>query len=298
MLCLAQSLVETAGKFVIHDQIRKYLDWYQDGYMSATGKCFDIGNATRQSLEIWSESTRKVGSINASELRYYQNMVDRELTHEVRQLVLFRPLTSAPQKACGNGSLMRCAPIPLIYHNSPMLAQGFAALASTPTHPHPTCQEACQVYTKMITLIMTNPSITKAELFSALQEFPFTSTILRTTFDRYKDERDDQSETTFERFVHTPDSEIKSSCYVVHTLEAALWAFFSTSTFQEGALKVVNLGDDADTVGAVYGGLSGAWYGIEAIPSEWIDGLQAKSIIEKVAAEVVSLAERSGFDEQ
>ena len=193
---------------------------------------------------------------------------------------------------------MRCAPIPLIYHSSPVLAQEFAALASTPTHPHPTCQEACQVYTKIITLIMSNPSVTKAELFTALQEFPFTSEILQTTFNRYKDGRDDQSEPSYERFVHTPDSEIQSSGYVVHTLEAALWAFFSTSTFQEGALKVVNLGDDADTVGAVYGGLAGAWYGIEAIPSGWIDGLQAKSIIDEVVAGVVSLVEKGGFDKQ
>ena len=47
MLCLAKSLVDTRGEFVLHDQITKYVNWYQDGYMSATGKCFDIGNATR-----------------------------------------------------------------------------------------------------------------------------------------------------------------------------------------------------------------------------------------------------------
>ena len=83
MLCLAQSLVDTGGNFVIHDQIRKYVDWYQDGYMSATGKCFDIGNATRQSLDIWRESTTDAGNVSALELRHYQNMVDRALTHEV-----------------------------------------------------------------------------------------------------------------------------------------------------------------------------------------------------------------------
>lgn len=83
MLCLAQSLVDTDGRFTIHDQIRKYVDWYQDGYMSATGKCFDIGNATRQSLDIWEESTRRAGSISAIELRHYQDMVDRALNHEV-----------------------------------------------------------------------------------------------------------------------------------------------------------------------------------------------------------------------
>ena len=145
---------------------------------------------------------------------------------------------------------------------------------------------------------MTKPGITKAELFTALQEFPFTSTVLRTTFDRYKDKKEEQTATDFEHVVQTPDFQIKSSGYVVHTLEAALWAFFSTLTFQEGALKVVNLGDDADTVGAVYGGLSGAWYGIEAIPNEWIDGLQAKSILDEVAGGVVKLVEKGGYGEQ
>lgn len=205
---------------------------------------------------------------------------------------------SSPQRACGNGSLMRCAPIPLVYHRWPVLAQKLAARASTPTHPHPTCQEACQIYTQLITLMINKSGITKAELFTALLDFPFTSTILRTTFERYKDNSDEQSATSFERFVRTPDCEIKSSGYVVHTLEAALWAFFSTSSFQEGALKVVNLGDDADTVGAVYGGLSGAWYGIEAIPNEWIDGLQAKSMLDEVAGGVVELVEKGGYGEK
>lgn len=74
--------------------------------------------------------------------------------------------------------------------------------------------------------------------------------------------------------------------------------FFSTPTFQEGALKVVNLGDDADTVGAVSGGLSGAWYGVEAIPNEWIEGLQAKTMLDEVVEGVVKLLERDGYDEQ
>lgn len=193
---------------------------------------------------------------------------------------------------------MRCAPIPLVYHGFPVLAQEYAALASTPTHPHPTCQEACQVYTKLISLIMTKPDITKGELFTALQEYPFTLTILRQVFGRCEANKDDQSANDLERFVQTPDSEIKSSGYVLHTLEAALWAFFSTSTFQEGALKVVNLGDDADTVGAVYGGLSGAWYGNEAIPNAWIEGLQAKSMLDEVARGLVKLIEKGGYGER
>ena len=145
---------------------------------------------------------------------------------------------------------------------------------------------------------MTKPEFTKAEIFTALQDFPFTSGILRTTFDKYKSDGDEQSATNLERFIQTPESKIHSSGYVVHTLEAALWAFLSTSTFQEGALKVVNLGDDADTVGAVYGGISGAWYGIDAIPNEWIEGLQAKAILDEVIEGVVELLERGGYGEQ
>lgn len=82
-LCLAQSLVETEGKFVIHDQIRKYVQWKEDGYMSANGKCFDIGNATREALGIWKESTESSKTATTVELKYYQGIVDQVLNHEV-----------------------------------------------------------------------------------------------------------------------------------------------------------------------------------------------------------------------
>ena len=101
---------------------------------------------------------------------------------------------------------------------------------------------------------------------------------------------------SLDKMLQTEEDEIKSSGYVVHTLEAALWAFFTTSTFKEGALKVVNLGDDADTVGAVYGGLAGAWYGFEAIPEEWIKGLEAKKMVDDVVGGVVKLVEKGGYD--
>lgn len=82
-LCLAQSLVEREGNFVVHDQIRKYVKWKEEGYMSATGTCFDIGNATRQSLSIWKGSTKSPKDVNANELKHYQDIVDKALNHEV-----------------------------------------------------------------------------------------------------------------------------------------------------------------------------------------------------------------------
>lgn len=79
-----------------------------------------------------------------------------------------------------------------------------------------------------------------------------------------------------------PENEIKSSGYVVDTLEAAVWCLLNSDSYQEAVLKAVNLGDDTDTVGAVTGGLAGLFYGFENIPSEWINAIQRREWIEQV----------------
>jgi ADP-ribosylglycohydrolase len=75
------------------------------------------------------------------------------------------------------------------------------------------------------------------------------------------------------------ECDIKSSGYVVDTLEAAIWAVLTTDNYKDCVIKAVNLGDDTDTVGAVAGSLAGALYGIENIPSSWMEELKAKSYI-------------------
>ncbi|HEY1191781.1 MAG TPA: ADP-ribosylglycohydrolase family protein, partial [Gemmata sp.] len=80
--------------------------------------------------------------------------------------------------------------------------------------------------------------------------------------------------------------QIRGSGYVIHTLEAALWAFHGTDNFRDGALKVVNLGEDADTTGAVYGQIAGAYYGAGGIPAEWVAKLAMRDLIEQRAAEL------------
>lgn len=73
---------------------------------------------------------------------------------------------------------------------------------------------------------------------------------------------------------------IRSSGYVVDTLEAALWCLATTDSYRECVLKAVNLGDDTDTVAAVAGGLAGGVYGLKGIPQEWLKSLQRKDYIE------------------
>ena len=63
--------------------------------------------------------------------------------------------------------------------------------------------------------------------------------------------------------------DIRSSGFVLHSLEAALWCFARTSNFRDAVLLAANLGDDADTTVAITGQLAGAYYGLEQIPSEW-----------------------------
>ena len=67
--------------------------------------------------------------------------------------------------------------------------------------------------------------------------------------------------------------------FVVRSLEAALWAFYRSDSFRDGALRAVNLGDDADTTGAIYGQLAGAFYGVSAIPEDWIERLTMRDFI-------------------
>ena len=84
-------------------------------------------------------------------------------------------------------------------------------------------------------------------------------------------------------FKHRDPPEIRGSGYVVDCLEAALWAFRRSRSLEEGALLAVNLGDDADTTGAVYGQLAGAYYGFQGIPSGWLQKLSLQKRIEELA---------------
>lgn len=74
--------------------------------------------------------------------------------------------------------------------------------------------------------------------------------------------------------------QIKGSGYVVRSLEAALWAFHDAADFREAVLRAVNLGDDADTTGAVCGQFAGACWGETGIPAQWLDGLARKDMFE------------------
>jgi hypothetical protein len=84
-------------------------------------------------------------------------------------------------------------------------------------------------------------------------------------------------------FARKEPPEIRGTGYVVDCLEAALWAFHEGSSFEQGALLAVNLGDDADTTGAVYGQLAGAYYGVSGIPQRWRAKIAHAGLITRLA---------------
>ncbi len=244
-LCIAASLTET-GAYDPRDQLARFVRWYRDGYLSSTGRCFDIGNQTRAALE------------------------EFEATGEPYR-------ESVGGMSAGNGSLMRLAPVAMAFCDDPEAAGRFSADSSRTTHPAVECVEACGAYGRLIAAAIEGASRTELYVLAAdLAEQvtnPDLATILRGSY-RVK-ERD----------------EISSSGYVLHSLEAALWALARTDDFLEGALLAVNLGDDADTVGAIYGQLTGALYGRSGIPESWRNRLHDVGMIEDLAA---GIADRVG----
>ena len=87
---------------------------------------------------------------------------------------------------------------------------------------------------------------------------------------------------------------IKGSGYVVESLEAALWCFYTTNTFKDAILRAANLGDDADTTAAICGQIAGAYYGVNNIPQNWLENLYKKSQITEMANELYMIFLREG----
>lgn len=174
----------------------------------------------------------------------------------------------------GNGSLMRLAPVPMAFSDNIKLAGELSADSSRTTHPSLECQEACGTYGQLIASAISGS--TKEELFVFARELAGTVTSSKI------------ANVLNGSYVSKTRDQISSSGYVVDSLEAALWAFANSDDFEQGALLAVNLADDADTVGAIYGQLAGAYYGKSGIPERWIEKLHAADMIESLAKQIAS----------
>ena len=168
-------------------------------------------------------------------------------------------------RTAGNGSIMRLAPVVLYYARQPEPAIHFAAESSRTTHGAPAAIDACRYLAALILAALNGKS--KDEVLRD-QHTSFAPKIAALAAGSFKRKQ---------------PPEIRGTGYVVDSLEAALWAFYQARDFREGVLLAVNLGDDADTTGAVYGQLAGAFYGEENIPAEWRDTIAQREFICELA---------------
>jgi ADP-ribosyl-[dinitrogen reductase] hydrolase len=179
--------------------------------------------------------------------------------------------------AAGNGSLMRLAPVPLFYATDIAEASARAGESSRTTHAAETCVDACRYMGALIA--GAAQGLSKEELLA--EGF--------WTLDNLHPE---VAAVAGGSFKQRQPPEIMGSGYAVDSLEAALWALWHSDSYAEGALLAVNLGDDADTTGAVYGQLAGAIYGEASIPAEWRELLAMRETIEGFADRLYELSRR------
>lgn len=287
-LCLALSFLEFGvGDSV--DQARKYLAWYRKGYQSSTGRCFDIGNLTRDALGAWKHAVIVNDQYGEKGLSPHAAK-DQAATQSARAAIDKR---FNQDRYCSNGSLMRVLPVALLFaQDLPTVAKA-AADSSRVTHPHPHCVLSCAVYAILVARSLREPDVTKDSLVGYLADYVSIVKELITSKSKSKSASDNFLErfepyTGLNSFHDKHALKIRSSGYVLDTLEAALWAFFTTSNFREGAIKAVNLGGDADTVAAVYGGLAGAFYGDDQIPEEWLRDMKRLDLVEDVVSKIIA----------
>ena len=250
-LALADNLLVGGDKPDLESIAWGFTEWYDNAAYTPHGKVFDIGNAT------------------AKAIKRLKDGVDPEKAG------------GAGERDNGNGSLMRIAPLTFYMFGIRKAEDRFRIVkeVSSLTHAHEWSVAACYIYVEMLNKLRMNRK--KKEAYRELREdfargVPFISKATLAKFVRILE--NDIS--------MLPEKDIRSSGFVIDTLEAAFWCFLTTDNYKDAVLKAVNLGDDTDTTGAVTGALAGLAYGLEGIPQEWLDQLAAVDEVRRIAVKM------------
>lgn len=245
--CLAECL---CNGFSLDAIANSFSRWYHEAYWTARGEVFDIGNTTFLAIANWKQGIPPLQAGGKTE------------------------------NSNGNGSLMRI--LPMAYcHKSLTFAELISRVhqVSCITHAHMRSQIACGIYISIAVCLLqgVDPQAAYLQGLENIRQIYSTS--------EYALEMPHFSRVFSGEIDNLPLEEIRSSGYVIDTLEASLWCLLNSSDYAEAVLKAVNLGGDTDTTAAVTGGLAGIYYGVENIPSEWVEQIARKE-------DIINLAER------
>lgn len=249
--CLADSLIRG---YDLKDMAQRFIAWKEDALWTPHGEVFDIGTTTSASLD------------------HLQDLIEdgQELTFMLEE--------ANPAKN-GNGGLMRILPLYFYLHGQPV-EQQFATIQHVTmlTHPHIRATLANVIYLLMADFIVKGYNLHDA--------YAATRKKARDMFRRQDIPKDEQMH--FYRVIDQdvadlPREDVFSDPYVIYSLEASLWCLLNSNSYEETALKAVNLGSDTDTNAAIAGGLAGLYYGEKAIPKDWRNALVKYREIEQLA---------------
>ena len=248
VIATIDSLINNRG-INYYDIMNNFLKWYIEGEYTCNGKVFDIGNATSSALIKYKKD-------NTDFICGLDNMYSN-----------------------GNGSLMRILPISLYLHytDDPMFT--VISNISSMTHAHIYSIFSCVIYSVLINEYLKELDIKKA--YFNMQQI--IKNILENTNNKVLGDLDDLKN-KFNRIIYNDisilnENDIKSSCFVIDSLEASIWCVLSTDNYKDAVLKAVNLGNDTDTIGALTGGLAGLFYGYNSIPDNWLNELKQKKYL-------------------
>ena len=249
-LCALESLTHGLD---YDDMMSRFLRWADEGYMTPHGEVFDMGKTTREAL-----------------LRYARGIPALECG-------------ASSEWENGNGSLMRMLPVAFYLHHlrcttaiswreSLPIIHNISAL----THAHPISLISCSIYCHIVHSLLDGHSPK-----DAIADAPeLMKKLYQKDYPEYHDWLNKFHRVDADMLLHLAEDDIRSSGFVLDTLEAALWCLLHTDSYQDCVLKAVNLGSDTDTVAAVAGSLAGIYYGKNAIPNEWLNTIAKRNIIE------------------
>lgn len=245
-LCLMDSIIHGYSSESLAENFIKY---YKYGFMTPYNKNFDIGITTEKAIE------RMMRGISPVECGSYS------------------------EERSGNGSLMRI--LPLAYYTkdmSPLERVHFVEEVSSLTHAQKICKITCIFYNQMAIELLNDCG--KEEAYKNAVDF-----INITCVNEYSEEMKTLGRVFDGKIPELDEDDIKSSGYVVDTLEAVMWCFMTTDSYRDSVLKAVNLGEDTDTIAAITGGLSGIYYGYNTIPRDWLKTIAKKDDISRMIKE-------------
>jgi len=252
-LCLLDSLSRGLN---YNDIMTNFLKWFETGEYTPYGEVFDVGNATREAINRYKKG---INPLNCGGKEEHDN---------------------------GNGSLMRIFPVVFylqsIYGKEITKNEDAMTIihnVSSLTHAHKRCLIACGIYCSIANEILSNNNLSlSASIFTGIDKaFEYYS-----KHEEFVDELCYYKRINNKEFAITSIENIKSSGYVVDTLEAAIWCLLNTKNYKDCVLMAVNLGEDTDTVAVVAGGLAGIFYGYDTIPKEWLSVIVKGDYVENL----------------